>query len=153
MPPHIVPAPGSSAIPRHPPPFPPTWRCVWRTIVLMSCLCPGKEAEMVSDDFIAVSNVTETAVCDTRLRQRVVLLAVHSVEMQGVEELGNGGDLVRLAVDLAVPRHPQHSLPGGPLGPTRMGRAPVGSRQRRLAHRVRTPRQDRAAAAVCLSFR
>src|SRR5215469_347664 len=33
----------------------------------MSCLCPGKEAEMVSDDFIAVSGVTETAVFDTSL--------------------------------------------------------------------------------------
>ena len=31
----------------------------------MSCLCPGKEAEVVSDDFIAVSDVTETTVCDT----------------------------------------------------------------------------------------
>src|SRR5689334_16825667 len=33
----------------------------------MSRLCPGKEAEMVSDDFIAVSDVTETVVCDTWL--------------------------------------------------------------------------------------
>jgi hypothetical protein len=35
-------------------------------------------------------------VCDTWLRQRVVLLAAQDVEMQGVEQLGNGGDLVRL---------------------------------------------------------
>jgi hypothetical protein len=30
----------------------------------MSCLCPSKEAEMVSDDFITVSGVTETVVFD-----------------------------------------------------------------------------------------
>ena len=36
----------------------------------MSYLCPGKEAEMVSDDFIAVSDVTETAVCDTERGSR-----------------------------------------------------------------------------------
>jgi hypothetical protein len=59
-----------------------------QTIVLMSRLCPGKEAEMVSDDFIAVSDVTETVVCDTWLRQRVVLLAAQDVERQGVEQLG-----------------------------------------------------------------
>ena len=57
------------------------------------------------------------------------------------------------ASDPALPRRPQHSLPGGSLCLTRTGLAPVGSRQLRLAHRVRTPRQDRAAAAVCLSFR
>src|SRR5690349_3346385 len=84
------------------------------------------------------------AVYDTWLRQRVVLLAAQDVEMQGVEQLGNGSDLVRLAVDLAVPRRPPHSLPGGSLCPTRTGRAPVGSRQLRLAHRVRTPSQERA---------
>src|SRR3954451_9315410 len=50
MPPRTVPAPGSSATLQHPPPFPPTWRCVRRTIVLMSRLCPGKEAEVASDD-------------------------------------------------------------------------------------------------------
>ena len=37
----------------------------------MSCLCPGKEAEMVSDDFIAVSDVTETVVFETE-GQRIV---------------------------------------------------------------------------------
>src|SRR3954467_3141841 len=73
--------------------------------------------------------------------------------MQGVAQLGNGGDLVRLAVDLALPRCPQYSLSGGSLCPTRTGRAPVGSRPLRLAHRVRTPSQGRAAVAVFLSFR
>jgi hypothetical protein len=38
-----------------------------RTIVLMSYLCPGKEAEMVSDDFIVVSDVTETVVFAPKL--------------------------------------------------------------------------------------
>jgi len=33
--------------------------------VLMSCLCPGKEAEVASDDFIVLSDVTETAVSVT----------------------------------------------------------------------------------------
>ena len=43
------------------------------------------------------------------------------------------------ASDPALPRRPQHSLPGGSLRLTRTGLAPVGSRQLRLAHRVRTP--------------
>jgi len=33
-------------------------------------LCPGKEAKMVSDDFIAVSDVTQTVVCETQ-KQKV----------------------------------------------------------------------------------
>src|SRR3954467_6516937 len=90
----------------------------------------------------------KTAVYDMWFRQRVVLLAAHGVEMQSVEQLENGGDLVRLAVDLALPRRPQHSLPTGSLCPTRTGRAPVELRQLRLAHRVRTPSQDQAAVAV-----
>jgi hypothetical protein len=45
------------------------------------------------------------------------------------------------ASDPALPRRPQHSLPGGSLGLTRTGLAPVGSRQLRLAHRVATPCQ------------
>src|SRR4028118_1363915 len=47
-----------------------------------------------------------------------VLLAAHgverhdaAVEMQGVEQLGDGGDLVRLAVDLALAEH-QSSVTG-----------------------------------------
>src|SRR5690349_7117517 len=93
---------------------------------------------------IPAQEVSKTTVCGTRLWQRVVLLAAQDVEMQGVEQLVNSSDLVRLAVDLAVPRHPQHWLPGGLLGLTRTGRAPGGSRRLRLAHRVRTPSQDRA---------
>jgi hypothetical protein len=42
------------------------------------------------------------------------------------------------ASDPALPRRPQHSLPGGSLRLTRTGLAPVGSRQLRLAHRVMT---------------
>src|SRR4051794_23844492 len=43
------------------------------------------------------------------------------------------------ASDPALPRRPQHSLPGGSLCLTRTGLAPVGSRQLRLAHRAATP--------------
>ena len=43
------------------------------------------------------------------------------------------------ASDPALPRRPQHSLPGGSLRLTRTGLSPVGSRQLRLAHRAVTP--------------
>ena len=49
----------------------------------------------------------------------------------------------------ALPRRPQHSLPGGSLSLTRTGFPPVGSCQLCLAHRPVTPRivQDPALAA------
>ena len=47
--------------------------------------------------------------------------------------------ITEYASDPALPRRPQHSLPGGSLRLTRTGLAPVGSRQLRLAHRVVTP--------------
>ena len=49
----------------------------------------------------------------------------------------------------ALPRRPQHSLPGGSLSLTRTGFPPVGSCQLGLAHRPVTPRsvQDPALAA------
>jgi hypothetical protein len=46
--------------------------------------------------------------------------------------------IIVYASDPALPRRPQHSLPGGSLCLTRTGLAPVGSRQLRLAHREGT---------------
>src|SRR3954464_15783571 len=64
-----------------------------------------------------------------------VLLAPHrverhdgAVEMQGIEQLGNGGDLVRLAVDLALTEH--QSLITGP-GTDQMQRAVIVARAAR----------------------
>src|SRR5690242_1463507 len=51
MPPRTVPDRALAATPRHPPPLPPTWRCLRRTITRMSRLCPGKEVSAASDDF------------------------------------------------------------------------------------------------------
>src|ERR1700749_2562683 len=51
MPPCIVQAPGSSAMPRHPSPFSPIWRRLRRTIRPGCHFCLGKEAQVVSDDF------------------------------------------------------------------------------------------------------
>jgi hypothetical protein len=42
------------------------------------------------------------------------------------------------ASDPALPRRPQHSLPGGSLRPTRTGFAPVGLRQLSWPHHVLT---------------
>src|SRR6476659_156354 len=51
MPLHTVQAPGSSATPRHPSPFPPIWRRLRRTIRSGCHFCLGKGAQLVSDDF------------------------------------------------------------------------------------------------------
>jgi hypothetical protein len=54
----------------------------------MSCLCPGKEAEMVSDDFIAVSDVAKTEVIDPWLR------AMSSVSCHAILWGGATGELL-----------------------------------------------------------
>src|ERR671916_584375 len=67
-----------------------------------------------------------------------VLLAAHgverhdgAVEMQGVEKFGNGGDLVRLAIDLALAEH--QSLITGP-GADQMERAVIVAAAARAPH-------------------
>ena len=60
--------------------------------MLMSCLCPGKEAEMVSDDFIAVFDVTETVVFDTELTRSVGRFLSRTTDMNG----RGGGSGVRM---------------------------------------------------------
>src|SRR4051812_13662317 len=46
MPPHTVPDRALAASLRHPPAFPPAWRCLRWTITPMGHLCPGQEAQV-----------------------------------------------------------------------------------------------------------
>jgi hypothetical protein len=64
-------------------------------------------------------------------------LGLHNVVISWLNPIPHA--ITAYASDPALPRRPQHSLPGGSLRLTRTGLAPVGSRQLRLAHRVVTP--------------
>src|ERR1700759_1390041 len=64
-------------------------------------------------------------------------LGLHNVVISWLNPIPHA--ITVYASDPALPRRPQHSLPGGSLRPTRTGLAPVGSRQLRLAHRLATP--------------
>lgn len=64
-------------------------------------------------------------------------LGLHNVVISWLNPIPHA--ITVYASDTALPRRPQHSLPGGSLRLTRTGLAPVGSRQLRLAHRLVTP--------------
>jgi hypothetical protein len=65
-------------------------------------------------------------------------LGLHNVVISWLNPIPHA--ITVYASDPALPRRPQHSLPGGSLRLTRTGLAPVGSRQLRLAHRGADPR-------------
>src|SRR6202453_3365405 len=68
-------------------------------------------------------------------------LGLHNVVISWLNPIPHA--ITVYASDPALPRRPQHSLPGGSLRLTRTGLSPVGSRQLRLAHRVVTPISSR----------
>jgi hypothetical protein len=73
-------------------------------------------------------------------------LGLHNVVISWLNPIPHA--ITVYASDPALPRRPQHSLPGGSLRLTRTGLSPVGSRQLRLVHRLATPWKPARTASL-----